>query len=35
LHLVNTYGAVGSVTKKRYEVIVEGTADTDPSAASE
>ena len=35
LHLVNTYGAFGSVTKKRYEVIVEGTADTYPSAASE
>ena len=26
-HLVNTYGAFGSVTKKRYEIIVEGTAD--------
>ncbi|MBI3522806.1 MAG: lipase maturation factor family protein [Chloroflexi bacterium] len=25
LHLVNTYGAFGSVTKRRYEVIVEGT----------
>src|SRR6266511_3985882 len=25
LHLVNTYGAFGSVTKERYEVIVEGT----------
>lgn len=24
-HLVNTYGAFGSVTKKRYEIIVEGT----------
>jgi Lipase maturation factor len=35
LHLVNTYGAFGSVTKKRYEVIVEGTADEDPTAASE
>ena len=35
LHLVNTYGAFGSVTKQRYEVIVEGTADADPSAASE
>src|SRR5438132_561757 len=35
LHLVNTYGAFGSVTKKRYEVIVEGTADPDPTAASE
>jgi hypothetical protein len=27
LHLVNTYGAFGSVTKERLEVIVEGTAD--------
>jgi hypothetical protein len=27
LHLVNTYGAFGSVTKERYEVGVEGTED--------
>lgn len=27
LHLVNTYGAFGSVTKKRYEVVVEATED--------
>lgn len=26
-HLVNTYGAFGSVTKKRYEIVVEGTHD--------
>ncbi|TMD11735.1 MAG: lipase maturation factor family protein [Chloroflexi bacterium] len=26
-HLVNTYGAFGSVTKERYEIVVEGTAD--------
>jgi Lipase maturation factor len=25
LHLVNTYGAFGSVTKKRYEIVIEGT----------
>lgn len=25
LHLVNTYGAFGSITKRRFEVIVEGT----------
>jgi hypothetical protein len=33
-HLVNAYGAFGSVTKERYEVIVEGTADDphDPGA---
>lgn len=27
LHLVNTYGAFGSVTRVRYEVVVEGTLD--------
>jgi hypothetical protein len=27
LHLVNTYGAFGSVTKERHEVVLEGTAD--------
>jgi Lipase maturation factor len=26
-HLVNTYGAFGSVTKERYEIVIEGTAD--------
>jgi len=25
LHLVNTYGAFGSITKERYEIIIEGT----------
>jgi hypothetical protein len=30
-HLVNTYGAFGSVTKQRDEVIVEGTLDTEPT----
>jgi hypothetical protein len=30
LHLVNTYGAFGSVTRTRYEVIVEGTDDPHP-----
>ena len=28
-HLVNTYGAFGSVTKERYEIVVEGNADSD------
>jgi len=28
LHLVNTYGAFGSVTKNRYEIIIEGTRDS-------
>ncbi|HEY2029696.1 MAG TPA: lipase maturation factor family protein [Myxococcales bacterium] len=27
LHLVNTYGAFGSVSRERYEVAVEGTSD--------
>jgi hypothetical protein len=29
LHLVNTYGAFGSITRVRYEVIVEGTRDAE------
>lgn len=29
-HLVNAYGAFGSVTKERFEVIVEGTVADDP-----
>jgi len=27
LHLVNTYGAFGSITRTRYEVIIEATTD--------
>ena len=27
LHLVGTYGAFGSITKERYEIVVEGTAE--------
>ena len=30
LHLVNTYGAFGSVGRERYEVILEGTSDPEP-----
>ncbi|MER6151869.1 lipase maturation factor family protein [Streptomyces hirsutus] len=30
LHLVNTYGAFGSVSRIRYEVVIEGTADGTP-----
>jgi hypothetical protein len=26
-HIVNTYGAFGSVTKERYEIVIEGTDD--------
>ncbi|HEY3685398.1 MAG TPA: lipase maturation factor family protein [Streptosporangiaceae bacterium] len=30
LHLVNTYGAFGSVSRRRLEVVVEGTAEAEP-----
>ncbi len=30
LHLVNTYGAFGSVSRRRYEVVVEGTTAAEP-----
>lgn len=33
-HLVNTYGAFGSITRERYEIVVEGTADNAPGTAS-
>jgi hypothetical protein len=32
LHIVNTYGAFGSVTRHRDEVVIEGTVDDGPSA---
>ncbi|MER6358058.1 lipase maturation factor family protein [Streptomyces sp. NPDC001634] len=35
LHLVNTYGAFGSVSRIRYEVVVEGTADDIPREDSD
>jgi hypothetical protein len=35
LHLVGTYGAFGSITRPRYEVIVEGTTDSVITPASE
>ncbi|HEX6523452.1 MAG TPA: lipase maturation factor family protein [Streptosporangiaceae bacterium] len=28
-HLVNTYGAFGSITRRRYELVIEGTSDTE------
>jgi hypothetical protein len=34
-HLVNTYGAFGSVTKTRHELIVEGTRDPHPGPGTE
>ena len=27
IHLVNTYGAFGSITRERYEIVIEGTSD--------
>lgn len=30
LHLLGTYGAFGSVTRERYEVVLEGTENEDP-----
>lgn len=30
LHLVNTYGAFGSITRTRDEIVIEGTDDPDP-----
>ncbi|MFI9249856.1 lipase maturation factor family protein [Streptomyces sp. NPDC053069] len=35
LHLVNTYGAFGSVSRVRYEVVVEGTLDAVPREDSD
>ncbi|WP_254830642.1 lipase maturation factor family protein [Haloglomus salinum] len=35
LHLVNTYGAFGSITRDRYELVVQGTADEDPGPDTE
>lgn len=35
LHLVNTYGAFGSITRVRFEIVVEGTEDVRPTDASE
>ncbi len=28
LHLIGSYGAFGSITKERYEIVIEGTMDT-------
>jgi Lipase maturation factor len=28
-HLVNTYGAFGSITRRRYELVIEGTSDAE------
>ncbi len=34
LHLVNTYGAFGSITRQRDEIVIEGTDDAEPGPAS-
>jgi hypothetical protein len=33
--LVNTYGMFGTITRERYEIVIEGTDDSRPSPASE
>jgi hypothetical protein len=33
LHLVNTYGAFGRVTRERFEIVLEGTESEDPEDA--
>jgi Lipase maturation factor len=35
LHLVNTYGAFGSITRVRNEIVFEATIDPEPSPASD
>ncbi len=35
IHLVNTYGAFGTVTKTRYEIILEGTTDNEITSETE
>jgi hypothetical protein len=35
LHLVNAYGAFGSITRARTEIVIEGTEDPDPGPDSE
>jgi hypothetical protein len=34
-HLVNSYGAFGSITRTRYEIVVEGTHDATPGPTTE
>jgi hypothetical protein len=34
-HLVNTYGAFGSVSRRRYEVVIEGTSDSTITPSTE
>jgi hypothetical protein len=32
-HLMNAYGAFGSITRVRYEIVVEGTMESEPGAS--
>jgi len=34
LHITNTYGAFGSITRVRREIVIEGTADQEPTATT-
>ncbi|HJV35046.1 lipase maturation factor family protein [Geomonas sp.] len=34
LQLVNTYGAFGSITRERFEIVIEGTEDAVPTAGT-
>jgi hypothetical protein len=34
LHLVNTYGAFGSITRERYEIVLQGASEATPTEAS-
>src|SRR5207248_1040320 len=34
-HLVNAYGAFGAITRVRYEIVIEGTAEANPTAEIE
>jgi hypothetical protein len=34
LHLVNTYGAFGSITRTRYEIVIEGTDEQEVTSAT-
>ena len=34
IHLVNSYGAFGSITRERHEIILEGTTDEHPTAGT-
>ena len=35
LQLVNTYGAFGSVTRERYEIVIEGTDEETPTSGTD